>query len=725
MKNFINFLPPWVETNIQPAFYDKESGTCLQQTARMYAKVNQLIRHFNDLSKETKETVEEYIAKFVELKDFVDSYFENLDVQEEINNKLDAMVEDGTLADIIDQYFNNPVKYVFPGRWGEETTSCNANLVLADGKVFLFDTADPLHYTYVKQMLTENSITHIDYMIITHFDTDHCGNFSSLVDDGYIDSTTNYYHGMFSNVFYSSATNYNSVEAKCTSEGITSICPTDGSSVTDGNITLKFGNTDLVYGEAHYSNANDASMVVMFSSPNATSLFMGDALWRAEKYLYMTGFVDKQIDLYCIPHHAIEKTTYLNFLKQVSPKIAFAQTQFEDYLKNKISRNKESAILNELGAKLYYSFNHSSNPIFVERNGNFYSPNASVDGVCGAELDTTTTFYVDASSTEYYEDGTEEYPFKDLPQAIGRIGSLKNASVVIHLADGEYGVLNTVDMLKNQAGLFNNVKINIIGESKAGTILKQGVLAINANVILSNLTIYPNTSSKVGLSSEFSNITASNCLFANGDSVADATGSNIQRNSNIIFTNVDFEDLTIGIEQFGSNVELNNVGADTVTSLIKLSETATINISTLGTLTSVTNVFYDNNGFVNVKSISQNVTQTKALDSITLDGSSNLYNRITITGLIYRNNTNYGTILRTLNYSNGSGMTVDGMNVHASDSTPIIYGASATISISDNTMTITRNGSYTQTSSALNFYAGTNSTMTDGIRITNIRFERV
>lgn len=103
-KLFVPFLPPWVETGLQPAFYDKESGTVLQQTARMYDKVNQLIRNFNDLSKETKETVEEYILKFTELKDFVDDYFDNLDVQEEINNKLDAMAEDGSLQVILDSY---------------------------------------------------------------------------------------------------------------------------------------------------------------------------------------------------------------------------------------------------------------------------------------------------------------------------------------------------------------------------------------------------------------------------------------------------------------------------------------------------------------------------------------------------------------------------------------------------------------------------------------------
>ena len=55
MKNFINFLPPWVETNIQPAFYDKQSGTCIQQTARMYAKVNQLVRIANEQGKNLQE----------------------------------------------------------------------------------------------------------------------------------------------------------------------------------------------------------------------------------------------------------------------------------------------------------------------------------------------------------------------------------------------------------------------------------------------------------------------------------------------------------------------------------------------------------------------------------------------------------------------------------------------------------------------------------------------
>lgn len=101
---FVDFLPPWVETGLQPAFYDKESGTVLQQTARMYARVNMLIRMFNKLAKETKETVEDYINRFNELHTYVHDYFDNLDVQEEINNKLDAMYQSGELATIVNAF---------------------------------------------------------------------------------------------------------------------------------------------------------------------------------------------------------------------------------------------------------------------------------------------------------------------------------------------------------------------------------------------------------------------------------------------------------------------------------------------------------------------------------------------------------------------------------------------------------------------------------------------
>ena len=82
MSNFINFLPPWVETNIQPAFYDKESGTCIQQTARMYNKVNELVRIANEQN--------------VKIDDFI-----NMDVHAFLDSIIKEYIDDGTFYETL------------------------------------------------------------------------------------------------------------------------------------------------------------------------------------------------------------------------------------------------------------------------------------------------------------------------------------------------------------------------------------------------------------------------------------------------------------------------------------------------------------------------------------------------------------------------------------------------------------------------------------------------
>ena len=57
------------------------------------------------------EVVEELQNLYVELKNFVDNYFDNLDVQEEINNKLDEMTESGYFTNLFLNYLN--ISHVF------------------------------------------------------------------------------------------------------------------------------------------------------------------------------------------------------------------------------------------------------------------------------------------------------------------------------------------------------------------------------------------------------------------------------------------------------------------------------------------------------------------------------------------------------------------------------------------------------------------------------------
>lgn len=59
------------------------------------------------------EAVKELQTLFELLRTYVNSYFDNLDVQEEINNKLDEMVEDGTLQEIVASYLETKALFCF------------------------------------------------------------------------------------------------------------------------------------------------------------------------------------------------------------------------------------------------------------------------------------------------------------------------------------------------------------------------------------------------------------------------------------------------------------------------------------------------------------------------------------------------------------------------------------------------------------------------------------
>ena len=96
MNNEIKFVSPFKRLcvtvgNLPTAYMESMSYyECL--TYFMKFLENQVIPAINNNS--------EVVA---ELQEFVANYFDNLDVQTEINNKLDDMAESGVLADIINE----------------------------------------------------------------------------------------------------------------------------------------------------------------------------------------------------------------------------------------------------------------------------------------------------------------------------------------------------------------------------------------------------------------------------------------------------------------------------------------------------------------------------------------------------------------------------------------------------------------------------------------------
>lgn len=99
----INKLTPFkffCLTNFPFIEEDFDALTYYQLLCKVVEYLNNVIKTTNAIGTQT----EELTNAFNELKNYVDNYFTNLDVQEEINNKLDQMAESGELQNIIGEF---------------------------------------------------------------------------------------------------------------------------------------------------------------------------------------------------------------------------------------------------------------------------------------------------------------------------------------------------------------------------------------------------------------------------------------------------------------------------------------------------------------------------------------------------------------------------------------------------------------------------------------------
>ena len=80
---------------------------------QLFCKLGKEINKIIDSQNAVGSEMEKFSQAFIELKNYVDNYFKNLDVQDEINNKLNEMSEDGTLQEIISAYLNSKAIFGF------------------------------------------------------------------------------------------------------------------------------------------------------------------------------------------------------------------------------------------------------------------------------------------------------------------------------------------------------------------------------------------------------------------------------------------------------------------------------------------------------------------------------------------------------------------------------------------------------------------------------------
>lgn len=477
-----------------------------------------------------------YIADAQKIQEKVDKYLDE-------HPEATTTVQDGTIT--TSKLAN--AEFIFPQKWSN-TRSGDASIIKYQNKVVLIDCHRADAYTQFRQMLVDNGVEHIDYLIITHYHADHYGNIENLISDGYIDDDTAIY--LPPDGTYLTALNWdttaNAVKGVITGAGLTYINATESTRININQLQITFCNCDANYFasivETH-TNQNDYSIINLVELGDKKALFASDNMGIGLMRVLNTGFVTGAVDLYKVEHHGINHSAHASneiasynslcakkLIDTITPTYAVQMSGTANDEENDYNRNFTTVYLKECGAKLLAS--HISTDYIKLR-----CTMTDMDIVSGNEVVQQSNFftainvYVDINTTDSVQDGTEEHPYKELSQALAKTASMTAPCFEYRfiLADGTYNTSHDTAE-KNMINLSGvRIRIESASADKTKVIIKNGC-------ILNDGYIY------------FGNVTLDNGLLVFYNSVATLSGCAVINNSGITNAVTAYRDSMLYVE---------------------------------------------------------------------------------------------------------------------------------------------------------------------------------
>lgn len=153
--NYTN-LPPFkwfVLENFPYIEADFDALTNWELFCKLGEEINKVIDKMNLCGEQT----EDLTKAFNELKNYINNYFENLDVQNEINKKLDEMVENGSLQILLNNQYINLVNEVNT-KINENQKLNNYNFNELNNKINNINSGNPLKANSLDEMIDTSKI---------------------------------------------------------------------------------------------------------------------------------------------------------------------------------------------------------------------------------------------------------------------------------------------------------------------------------------------------------------------------------------------------------------------------------------------------------------------------------------------------------------------------------------------------------------------------------------
>ena len=185
----------------------------------------------------------------------------------------------------------------------------DSTLITCGGHAMLIDAGDDSKGTAIQNYLQKQKITKLDYLVLTHPDSDHIGGAPVVITKFSIDKV------FVSNYEKDNKTYQNLIQA-LDDKNLKTSTPKPGTQYALGTATIT-----ILAPNDEYDNPNDASIALLIRNGNNTFLFTGDAGEDAENDILENG-LSISADVYKVGHHGSKYSTSKDFLDAVNPSYA-------------------------------------------------------------------------------------------------------------------------------------------------------------------------------------------------------------------------------------------------------------------------------------------------------------------------------------------------------------------------------------------------------------------
>ena len=182
----------------------------------------------------------------------------------------------------------------------------DATLLICDEHAMLIDCGENGNGTYLQNYLTSQGVTSLDYLVLTHTDSDHIGSADVIITKFDIKE-------VFLSDFPKDNRTYDRLMEALEYKRYKHTQPSIGATYPLGNAVVTFLGPVAVYDEP-----NNTSLITKVTLANTSFLFTGDAEYDAEQGLVGSS-LNLSADVYKAGHHGSSTSSCDAFLDRVTP----------------------------------------------------------------------------------------------------------------------------------------------------------------------------------------------------------------------------------------------------------------------------------------------------------------------------------------------------------------------------------------------------------------------